>query len=172
MTLGFSGSGNEEAKNGCILADAAMEVFLISGADDLSSLAFEACFGLFHDCGEGGSVNDGEVSEDFAVEIDVGEFKAFDEAGVGQTFAPDGSGNTLNPEAAELSLTLLTVTILVLTGFVDGILRVAIKLGTEAAEAFGTKEDALTAFPTGRTISCSWHCFFWVNGSLVSNSLR
>ena len=138
----------------------------------LCGFVFEAGFRLLHDSGEGGSVNDGEVSEDLAIELDVGEFKAFDEAGVGQTFVPDGSGNTLNPEATELSLTLLTVTILVLTGFVDGIFRVAVKLGTEAAEAFGTEEDALTAFPTGRTISCSWHCFFWVNGSLVSNSLR
>lgn len=127
---------------------------------NLGSLLFEGSFGLLHDCGESGSVNDGKVGKDFAIELDIGGLEAFDEAGIGHSIVPDGSGNTLDPEAAELSLTLFTVTILVLTGFVDGVLRVAVKLGTEAAEAFGTEKDTLAAFPTGRTVGCSWHGFF------------
>ncbi len=56
-----------------------------------------------------------------------------------------------------MSLTLLTVAILILAGFVNGVLRVAVKLGTEAAEAFRAEEDAFATFPAGRTVSCSWH---------------
>ena len=59
-----------------------------------------------------------------------------------------------------MSLTFLTITILILAGLVDGVLRVAVKLGTEAAEAFRAEEDAFATFPAGRTVSCSWHFLF------------
>ena len=146
-----------------------MEVSLAKADRKLGSLLFEGSLGLLYDCGESGSVNDCEIGKDFAIELNVSGLQAFDEAGVGHSFVSDGSGNTLNPEAAELPLTLLAVAILVLTGFVDGVLCVAVKLGTEASESFGAEEDTLAAFPAGRTVSCSWHGFFWMSGSLGFN---
>ena len=117
---------------------------------------------MFNDAVEGCGVGHGEVGEDFAVESDPGGVESFDEAGVGHSLGTDGSGDPLDPEATELALALLAVTILILAGFVDGVLRVAVKLGTEAAEAFRAEEDAFATFPAGRTVCCSWHVLFLV----------
>jgi len=47
------------------------EILLAKANRMLSGLLFEGTFGLLHDCGESGSVNDGEISKDFTVELNV-----------------------------------------------------------------------------------------------------
>ena len=48
-----------------------MKFFLAKANRMLSGFLFEGTFGLLHDCGESGSVNDGEISKDFTIELNV-----------------------------------------------------------------------------------------------------
>ena len=67
----------------------------------------------------------GKVGENLTVHFDLRGSEAFNESGIGQTLCPDTSVDTLNPKTAELAFAFLTVTILILTRLVDGILSVA-----------------------------------------------
>lgn len=115
----------------------------------LCGLVLESLLGLRYDGGESGCICDCEIGKDLTVSFDTSGFEAFDEAGVCHSLVPDGGVDTLSPEAAELSLTLLAVTIFILLRFTDGVLGVTEELRAESAEAFCPEKRTLAACTTG-----------------------
>lgn len=65
---------------------------------------------------EGLDVLVGHLSEDLAVELDAGELQAVHELGVGDVVHAGGGVDTGNPEAADLTLLVAAIAVLVLEG--------------------------------------------------------
>ena len=97
-----------------------------------------------------------EVGKNLAVHLDVCGLKAFDEARISQLLGTCSSADTLNPQATELSLTLLTVTILIRLRLTDCVLGVSVEFRAKAAETFSAFDNALPAIAAGWAICCSW----------------
>ena len=68
-----------------------------------------------------------KIGKDLTINFDIGLLEAFDEAGISNVLRTDTSADTLDPEAAELSLTLLTVTILIRLSLTDGVLGIFVE---------------------------------------------
>ena len=90
-------------------------------------------------------VGDSQLGQGLAIQINVSGLKTLHEAGVGQTEGTHSGRDTSSPEAAELTLPLLAVAVLILPCFVDSILSVTEELAAKTAEALGAKQDALAA---------------------------
>lgn len=123
-------------------------------------LGFNRLLGLSEDGVESLVVGNRQIGKHLAVQVDVGGLQAFHKAGIGQTALTHGSGNTSDPETAELALASLAVTVFILPSLVNGVLGVAEEFAAETAETLGTQEDALTALTRGRSISGTWHNLF------------
>ncbi len=98
----------------------------------------------------------GEVGKDLAINLDIGSFEAFNKAAVSDVLGSCSSADTLNPQATELSLTLLTVTILIRLRLTDCVLGVSVEFRAKAAETFSAFDNALPAIAAGWAICCSW----------------
>ena len=130
-------------------------------------LLFEGGLGLGNDAVEGIDVMHNEIGEDLAIHFNVRGFETFNEAAVGKLLGAGASTNTLNPQAAELTLTLFTVAVLVETRFTDGVLGVSVEFGAEAAKSFGTFKNALPTFAAGWAIGCSRHVSIGLERTVV-----
>ena len=117
----------------------------------------EGVAGFIHDRLEGWLVIDRDVGQDLAVELDVGEFEAFDETAVGDPFSADCGTETGDPESAEIALAGLAVTVGPIFALHLRIFCVAEEFGTAAAISFRGCYDALAARPAGWSICGSWH---------------
>lgn len=110
-----------------------------------------------HDRLEGRLVVDRDVGQDFAVELDIGEFETFDETAVSDTFGADCGAETGDPQGAEVALAGLTVTVGPIFSLHLRIFCVAEEFGSAAAISFRGCYDALAARPAGWSVCGSWH---------------
>lgn len=78
---------------------------------------------------EGLDVLVGHLSEDLAVELDAGELQAVHELGVGDVVHAGGGVDTGDPEAADLTLLVAAIAVLVLEGVLHLLLGVLIGTG-------------------------------------------
>ena len=68
-----------------------------------------------------------------------------------------GRADPLDPETAEVPLTVFTVAIRPALRFVDRVFGVTIQFGACSPKAFGFLQDTLSSLPAGRGVSCTWH---------------
>eukprot|EP01155_Anaeramoeba_flamelloides_P050734 Anaeramoba_flamelloidesc42128_g1_i4.p1 GENE.c42128_g1_i4~~c42128_g1_i4.p1 ORF type:complete len:147 (+),score=0.09 c42128_g1_i4:94-534(+) len=84
-----------------------------------------------------------QVSQDFTVDFDLSFFQASDEAAVGQTVDTCSSVDTCDPQCAELTLALTTVTVRILTSFDDSLFGNSEYTATSTVVTFGLFQDFL-----------------------------
>jgi hypothetical protein len=80
---------------------------------------------------DGGFIGDGEVGEDFAVDLDAGGLEAFHKSAVGQAVGAGGGVDALDPQVAEGALADLAVTVVIGQGLPNGVFGVAEVFGTQ-----------------------------------------
>src|SRR5690606_4716148 len=86
-----------------------------------------------------------EVCQDFTVDLDAGLAHAGDQTAVGQAQLTGTRVDTGNPERAELTLALTTVTVRILAGFDDGLLGNAINAAAGSVVTLGQIQNFLVA---------------------------
>ena len=64
-----------------------------------------------------------EIGEDFAVDLDAGLVQPVDKSAVGQADLASGGIDALNPQGAEIALSVLAVAIGILAGLLDRLAR-------------------------------------------------
>src|ERR1700722_6517424 len=70
--------------------------------------------GLIHQSLERGGLMDGEVGENLAVDLDPGASQPADKSAVGEAMLAHGGVDALDPEGAEVALSLLAANVIVL----------------------------------------------------------
>ena len=121
----------------------------VSGSNR-SVLRCESLLRLGNDGGEGCGIGDREIREDLAVSFDSSSFQAFNETRISHVLVAAGSVNTLCPQTAELTFTLLPVPIFIRQRFSDCVLGVTEEFRAETAETLGTEQHALATLAAGR----------------------
>src|ERR1035441_2166379 len=99
-----------------------------------------------NDRGKSGGFVHGQISQNLAVDFDLGLGQRFDEAAVGQVERPDGGVDADNPEVAEVALAGLAIAIGPVLALHGGVFGVAEKFAAAAAVSFGFLNDAFAAF--------------------------
>lgn len=109
-------------------------------------------FHSVHDSLEGFGVVEGEVGEDFAVDLDTGLVDKTHELGVAEVMLTGGGVDTLNPEGTEVAFFILTVTVCVGETFFPGILGYGPHVTAASEVAAGEFEDFFTTCARGNVI--------------------
>ena len=118
---------------------------------------FEGGTGLSDDGLKGGFVINRDIGKDLAIKANVCGLEAFYKTAVGETLCTDSGAETCDPQSAEITLAVFTVTIGPVFALHLGILGIAEEFGTTAAVSFRSLDDAFTAGATGWSVGCSWH---------------
>ena len=93
---------------------------------------------------ESGGVVEGEVGENFAVDLDAGLVDKPHELGVREILETGGSVDTLDPESAEIALLVLAVAVSVGETFFPGVLGNGPHIAAATKITAGEVEDFLT----------------------------
>jgi len=96
-----------------------------------------------HDCSEGRSIANGEVSQHFPVNGNVVALQAGDKDRVRKSIQSSGSVHAVDPELTHLALTLLSIACGVRKRVEEGFARRPNKFGSRAATAGGSLKQAL-----------------------------
>ena len=88
----------------------------------ISDHLLEGSLGLLGQSGESGGIADGDLGEHLAVEIDAGLLQTVDERGIVHAVELRGSGDSGDPQAAEVTLLLLAADLSVLAALHDSLL--------------------------------------------------
>ena len=78
--------------------------------------------GLLDDGLEGLRIGHGQFGQSATIKLNAGEVQALDEAVVGDAFSADGGVDTLDPQCAEVTFFVLTVTVCISQTFFPSIL--------------------------------------------------
>ncbi len=117
----------------------------------------QSCFRFFNQSGERYFVEYCDISQDLTVDFNRGFFQAIDEFAVRNTVLTCCCVDTRNPQLTELTLTLTTVTVSILTSFDNSLEGNAVYARTRTVVAFSLciyilikKLKTLTAYAYGR----------------------
>ncbi len=102
----------------------------------LSTGLCQSCFRFFDQSGERYFVEYSDVSQDLTVDFNRGFFQAIDEFAVRNTVLTCCCVDTCNPQLTELTFTLTTVTVSVLTSFDNSLEGNAVYARTRTVVAF------------------------------------
>src|SRR5690606_36251687 len=91
----------------------------------------------------------GQVSEDLAVDLDLGPLEAVDEAAVGQALLPRGGVDPGDPQAPEVALALAAVPVLVPQRVHHGLVGDPVATAAGAAESASAVHDGPTRLARG-----------------------
>ena len=119
------------------------------------ALGLESTLGGVDQLTKCGGVGCGQVSQDLTVHIDVCGFQALDEAAVSDAGVPSGSVDAKIPKGAEGAFFVFAIAIGVLAPMLDGVLGVAIKLGSAKTEALGGFDHTFASFAGGGCVGDS-----------------
>jgi hypothetical protein len=122
-----------------------------------SRLSVELGLGLHGQSGKSRLVEDRQIGQHLAVDLDLRLSQAIHESAVFHAGFPGCRVDTGNPEAAELTLALPTVTIGVLSSLHDRLFGDAIDVFAAAAVTLGQGDDLLVARVRGYTTFDSGH---------------
>lgn len=135
-------------------------VAILSSLQGHTGFLVDRLLGGSEDYVESGGIFDSHVRENLAVNFDLGGVETFHEAAVCQPAITDGSGDTSDPETAELTLTFLTITVLILPSLVNSVFSVTIELRAESAETLGTQQNTFATSSARRSICSTRHGIF------------
>ena len=106
---------------------------------------------MLDDCGEGGGLVDGEVGEDFAVELDAFLLHAADELTIADAVLAGSVVDAGDPEGAEVAFAVATVAVGIAEGFDDALFGEAEAASAVMLHAFGGLQDLFVFFAGGNT---------------------
>ena len=109
-----------------------------------------------NDCFECFGVVDGEVGEDFAVEVDTFSLHTSDELGVGKAKLAGSVVDAGNPKGTEVALFAATIAVSVAKGFDDALLGETVATSAIVLHAFGGLQSFLV-FSVGRNAAFDSH---------------
>src|SRR6266542_4685545 len=115
-----------------------------AGSGGLLVVLGEVGLGQLDQLREGGRVVHGQVGEDLAVDLDLGQAQALDEAVVGDAVGAGRGVDALDPQPAEVALARPAVTVGVDQRVGDLLLGLAVQPGALAAVATGLLENGTT----------------------------
>src|SRR5689334_19309178 len=136
------------------------EVFAASyvGMRCLSLLLIQRRARRFGQGAEGGEIGHGEVRQDLAIYVHLGEREAVDEVAVLDVVHARGGVDARDPEPAHVAFAVAAVTIGVAQRVHHGFARRLDQLMSRTPVAFGPFENLLVLFAGGDTPLDSWHC--------------
>jgi hypothetical protein len=121
-----------------------VQVYFVIAVHPYQSVGLRQCsFSLLDNRSKGSLLVYSQVSQDFTVDFDFGFLQASDEAAVGQTVDACSSVDTCDPQSAELTLTLTTVTVCILTSFDDSLFGNSEYTAASTVVTFGLFQDFL-----------------------------
>src|SRR5712671_1731085 len=120
-------------------------------------LVRQACFDLARDFCERRLVEDREIREHLAVDLDVGPLQARHEGAVGHPELAHRRVDAGDPQRAELALLLPAVAVGVLAGLHHRLLGDPVDVAAAAAESLGLLDDLLVARARRYSTFDSWH---------------
>ncbi|CED76195.1 conserved hypothetical protein [Klebsiella pneumoniae] len=120
----------------------------------LSTGLCQSCFRFFDQSGERYFVEYSDVSQDLTVDFNRGFFQAIDEFAVRNTVLTCCCVDTCNPQLTELTFTLTTVTVSVLTSFDNSLEGNAVYARTRTVVAFSLFQNFLV------TCTCNYTTFY------------
>lgn len=103
----------------------------------------QCSFGFLDNRSKGTLLVYSQVSQNLTVDFDVGLFQTSNKAAVGQTVDTGSSVDTCNPQSAELTLTLTTVTVRILTSFDDSLFGYTEHTAASTVVTFGLFQNLL-----------------------------
>src|SRR5690606_27243488 len=111
----------------------------------------QGCLCLVDDGGKSRFVMHRQIGQHTAIKTNIGLAQTGNQTAVAQTAGTGRGVDTHDPERAELTLALTTVTIGVLTGLDDGLFRDAEHARTSTVITFGLLENFLVTAAGGHT---------------------
>lgn len=103
----------------------------------------QRCFGFLDNSSKRLLLVHGQIGQNLTIDFDVSLFQTSDQTAVRQTVSAGASVDTGNPQSAESTLTVTTVTICVLTGFDNRLLGYTEYTATSTVVTFGLIENLL-----------------------------
>ncbi len=140
---------SKKGRRGALIDVMRVEAFLESGSD--------GSFDLFEQVREGGRLVERQVGQNLPVEPDAQLFQPGNETAVADSLRPASRIDSLDPEAAELTLVGFSVAIGVGESLFNGMASRAVEARASAPVSFGQIKYLFSAGPGLRAAFNAWH---------------